>query len=53
MGFELSRGGPAKEIEPSGAGEKKFERRPVAPNYLASVDHTDASHSHGEQAIDR
>jgi hypothetical protein len=23
-GFELSRGGPAKEIEPSGAGEKKF-----------------------------
>ena len=22
--FELSRGGPAKEIEPSGAGEKKF-----------------------------
>jgi hypothetical protein len=23
-GFELSRGGPAKEIEPSGAGGKKF-----------------------------
>jgi hypothetical protein len=23
-GFELTRGGPAKEIEPSDAGEKKF-----------------------------
>ena len=30
-GFERSRGGPAKEIEASVAGEKKFQRRPGRP----------------------
>ena len=46
-GTELSRGGPVKEIEPSGAGERNFERSPVAPNFLASVRRPRSSSARG------